>query len=111
MKKITVNASKFAKFKYFEYSRADKMVSKPVGASYEVGDVVVLNGVRDAPEELQLSVVLGCIDEVWEELRTDTDGMVSYKQCRHATVDDLTNSTIVATEKLRAEVLKYIPAS
>ena len=55
---------------------------------YQVGDVVRILR-RDVDESDCVGVVLGCIDAVCGELRTDAEGMVGFKNLRHATMRDL----------------------
>ena len=79
MKKIQVNAKNYALFEYEKYHN-DKgdVIKKPKKLTYDIGDVVYIK------KEKAIGVVLGCIGEETQELRTDMSGMVCYTQIRLA---------------------------
>ncbi len=79
-KTIQVNDKDYAKFEYTPFFKGDKACPE-YPTSYKLGDVVVIKE-KDENEEkdvLRVGVVLGCIDEECEELRTDMSGMVCYQ--------------------------------
>lgn len=78
---IKVNDKDYALFDYTPFFKEDEPCDD-YKTSYKPGDVVVIKE-KDENEEhtvLRVGVVLGCIDEVREELRTDMSGMVCYDQ-------------------------------
>ena len=99
MKKLKVNNKNYAIFKYPAYlDTSNKETEKSKNGIYEVGDVVVIR-------EETIGVVIGCIVEVQEELRTDMEGMVCFSDLRFATVEDF-DKDLRFQEKLKIEVLK-----
>ena len=75
------------KFEYPAFYDEYKEVPRPNYTKYEVGDVVVIK--EDDEDEACIGVVVGVIDNVHEDLRTDARGMVCFDQIRHATKADL----------------------
>ena len=66
-------------------------------SSFQVGDVVritVGKGYKDCYDTL--GVVLGQIDPNCRDLRTDAEGMRSFDELKHATVNDILTATAVA---------------
>lgn len=97
-KKITVNAKNYALFEYDQYlDRRDNVIPKPAKLTYDIGDVVYIKA------EKAIGVVLGCVSEDTEEVRTDMSGMVSFSQIRPATLKDF-NSKVHFIPKLLTEI-------
>jgi len=70
---LIVDIKNYAKFEYFPFiGRDNEPVPHPLRPKYKIGQVVYIK-----PENA-LGVVLGCIDEQTEELRTDMSGMVAF---------------------------------
>jgi hypothetical protein len=106
--KFQVEAKNYTRFSYSEYVKDDKVIEKPADTTYEVGDVVTLFNKCEDPATLTIGVVLGVIDDFRQEVRTDTDGMVCFSECRHTTLEDLLASNVRLTDKLRREIeIKY----
>lgn len=97
-KKITVNAKNYALFEYDQYlNRTNNPIPKPDKLTYDIGDVVYIKA------EKAIGVVLGCVSEDTQEVRTDMSGMVSFSQIRPATLKDF-NSKVHFIPKLLKEV-------
>lgn len=88
-----------AKWDYQEYFNGNKEIPRPNETKFDVGDVVVIN---DYEDDICIGVVLGVIDNVCGELRTDARGMVSFDQIRHATLDE------VKSHEDCSDILKYL---
>lgn len=71
-KPLVVNKYLYPLFDYAPYWKNDKAFWGKMKSTYKVGQVVYIK-----PEN-RIGVVLGIIDEVRGELRTDASGMVSY---------------------------------
>lgn len=69
---ITVNKLIYPLFDYPPYFKDGKAFTGKMKSTYKVGQVVYIK-----PEN-RIGVVLGIIDEVGGELRTDSSGMVGY---------------------------------
>jgi hypothetical protein len=96
--KITVNAKNYALFEYDQYhDRNVNSIPKPDKLTYDIGDVVYII------DEKAIGVVLGCVCEETQELRTDMSGMLCFDQIRPATLKDF-NSEVHFVDKLLKEV-------
>lgn len=71
---------------YHPYMNSFDEIPMPSRSKYHPGDVVVVHEPDDEP---CVGVVLGCIDNVSQELRTDARGMVCFDYIRPATKKDL----------------------
>lgn len=60
-------------------------IARPDVTAYEVGDVITCT----IPGNHAVGVVLGVIDNVSEELRTDIGGMIGFDSIRPATMEDV----------------------
>lgn len=82
MKKLKVNHKNYALFNYTPYlDRRDNEISRPTNLTYDLGDVVYIKN------ENTIGVVLGCIDEQGQEVRTDMDGMQWFGNLEPATME------------------------
>ena len=98
---IKVDAKIYAMFDYTPYYVCDKEVSeKPKDLSYDLGDVVYIK------TQNSIGVVLGCIDEVRETLRTDMDGMQCYSDIRPATMEDFKIKDVRFADRLLGELTR-----
>ena len=78
--KLKVNNKHYALFNYTPYfDRQCNEIQRPEKLTYDVGDVVYIK------EENAIGVVLGCVCESTEEVRTDMSGMVCFSQIEPAT--------------------------
>lgn len=83
MKKLKVDHKRYALFDYTEYmDRNGNAIQKPKKTQYEVGDVVYITSTN------AIGVVLGCVDNECQELRTDMDGMRGFSEIRLAKKSD-----------------------
>ena len=98
MDKLKVDASNYALFNYTPYTnRKSEAIAKPKKLTYDIGDVVYIK------EQNSIGVVLGCIDEDGQELRTDMDGMVSYDNIRPCKKEDFKIEGCFFTNQLHNE--------
>lgn len=80
MKRLKVNVNTYALFDYTPYLNGNwDEVPRPKKVTYDLGEVVYIK------HSNAIGVVLGCIDEQGEEVRTDMDGMVSFSDLEPAT--------------------------
>lgn len=70
---------------YNPFSNGLKEVPRPNETKYDVGDVVLI----DDEGDICVGVVLGCINNIQRELRTNARGMVCFDYIRHATMEDV----------------------
>jgi hypothetical protein len=98
---IKVKSDTYALFEYTPYFVCDKEVSeKPKDLTYDLGDVVYIKTTN------AIGVVLGCIDEVRENVRTDMDGMQGYCDIRPATMEDFKIKGVRFTDRLLGELTR-----
>ncbi len=99
MKNLNVNAMNYRRFEYITYSeQGEPLNQKPKNTEYELGDVVYII------EQNSIGVVLGNVDNVWEELRTDMDGMQGFEQVRPATMNDFELKDVHFSDALLKDV-------
>lgn len=75
-KPFRVSYKKYRLFVYDLYFKGNEVV-KAYPTTYKPGDVVYIKA------ENAVGVVLGCIDEECQDLRTDMSGMQCYSQIEH----------------------------
>ena len=77
---VRVDAKDYAKFEYTPFFKGN-VESPEYPTTYKIGDVVVISEKDENEEEdvKRIGVVLGCIDEQSQDLRTDMSGMVAYQ--------------------------------
>ena len=96
---LTVNPKNYALFEYDQYmDRNTNVIPKPDKLTYDIGDVVYII------EENAIGVVLGCVIEETEEVRTDMSGMVCFSQIRPATLKDFKQKGVHFIPKLLKEI-------
>ena len=100
LNKLKVNSDK--DYAYFEYTpfidpRSIK-VARPNNTPYDVKDVVYVKSTNS------IGVVLGCIDVISEELRTDVDGMQFFDNIEPATPAHFHFPNVSVETKLRIEL-------
>lgn len=80
MANLKVNHKHYALFIYTPYfDRQVREIARPAKLTYDLGDVVYLK------KENAIGVVLGCICESTEEVRTDMSGMQCFSDIEPAT--------------------------
>jgi len=82
MKKLFVIQSNYAVFEYSPFLDGCTECARPQETEYELGQVVYIKSTN------AIGVVLGCIDNKHEELRTDMDGMRCFSEIQPATLED-----------------------
>ncbi|HSG31857.1 MAG TPA: hypothetical protein VLB82_09960 [Thermodesulfobacteriota bacterium] len=97
--KHIVDINNYALFDYFPYLERGSECEKPKKLKYHVGQVVYLKHTN------AIGVVLGCIDSVGEELRTDMDGMVCFDDLRPVKKGDFKIKDVRFIERLKLEVV------
>jgi hypothetical protein len=96
---MKVNHLKYRLFDYSDYiDNRCNPIQRPSKLTYDLGDVVFIK------EEKAIGVVIGVIDEIGAELRTDMSGMVCYSQIRKARKSDLKRKNIRIHPDLLAEL-------
>lgn len=75
-------------WKYNPFFDGSKEVPRPNETKYDVGDVVLIDDDGDG-SDICVGVVLGGINNINQELRTDARGMVCFDNIRHATMEDV----------------------
>ena len=99
---IILNDKDYALFDYTPYLLRGSECEKPKKLKFQLGQVVYLQHTN------AIGVVIGCIDEVSEELRTDMDGMVSFDDLRPVKMFDFSLKDVRFQEKLKEEVAQAI---
>lgn len=98
---LKVKAEDYALFDYQPFFDCDKPIDKkPKGSKYDLGDVVYIKSTN------AIGVVLGCIDNVREDLRTDMDGMQCFCDIRPATMEDFKIKDVRFTDKLLGQLTR-----
>ena len=95
------NHKYYALFEYSEYLHRGQETTCDLPQSkrpYDLGDVVYIK------EENSIGVVLGCIDYVGEELRTDMDGMKCFSQIEMATKKHFKIEGVRVCKRLKGEL-------
>ena len=78
-------------------------VKAPSNPEYIVGQLVVIPSNEDG--KLEVAVVLGCIDvEGFEEIRTDSSGMVSIDTVKLFKLSDLEDDNVICRDVIRKEI-------
>lgn len=95
--KLIVNIDNYTPFEYLPFSKDGVATKRPKNTKYEVGQVVYIKHTNT------LGVVLGCIDNFREELRTDADGMQCFSDIRPATMEDFNIKGVNSLKRLKAE--------
>lgn len=98
---MKVDAKRYKLYDYHPYFVCDEPVNKkPKDSQYDVGDVVYIKPTNS------IGVVLGCIDNVREDLRTDADGMQCFCDIRPATMEDFKIKDVFFTNELLGELTR-----
>ncbi len=97
-KAFKVNAALFAYFDYPPFLVKNKEFYGTMYSQYKVGDVVYIK------DENAVGVVLGCIDEASQDLRTDMSGMQCYSNLEF--YNPSKHTTAEMTPSLREELSK-----
>ena len=105
-KTIQVNDKDYAKFEYEPFFKDWNTPCKDYTTSYKPGDVVVIHEKDENAENdvMVVGVVLGCICEKSEELRTDMSGMVDYGHLEP--YDPIKHKDVELFPDLRADLIK-----
>ncbi len=101
MTRIFVNPANYTNYKYDAFiDRNGNGIARPTREviPYEVGEVVYVISLNS------IGVVLGVIDAIGEELRTDVDGMQCFSNVRPATIEDFKLKDVRHSSKLYEEV-------
>lgn len=98
MTKLKVNHENYKRFEYPEFMKFGEIAHKPTKTQYEVGDVVYIK------KQNSIGVVLGCIDNDCEDLRTDMEGMQCFSEIRPATLQDFQKKNVVFLSILLEEL-------
>lgn len=99
MNKLKVNHKNYALFDYSPYlDNRDKSVPRPAKVTYDLGDVVYIKS------ENSIGVVLGCIHEDGEEVRTDMDGMQWFGNLEPATMEHFNLPDVRFCERLKEDL-------
>jgi len=99
---IILNDKDYALFDYTPYLLRGSECEKPKKLHFQLGQVVYLQHTN------AIGVVIGCIDEVGEELRTDMDGMVGFDDLRPVKMSDFSLEDVRFQAKLKDEVAQAI---
>ena len=99
MKHFNVDAKDYALFEYEAYfDKHFNPTTKPKKLTYNLGDVVYIK------TENAIGVVLGCINEVRGELRTDMSGIVDFSGIELATSEHFLKADVKIVDKLKNEL-------
>ena len=99
MKKLKVNHKNYALFNYTPYlDRRDNEIPRPENLTYDLGDVVYIKN------ENSIGVVLGCIDEQGQEVRTDMDGMQWFGNLEPATMEHFNIPDVCFKQTLKTDL-------
>jgi len=107
--KLIVNIKNYTPFKYSPYLERGIEAKAPENPKYVVGQVVAVKR-EDSKnkEDMELAVVLGCIDEEFDgELRLDLCGMTSIDNIRPAVVTDFGKSWVKSRDRIYKECQGY----
>lgn len=100
--KHIVDINNYALFDYFPYLERGSECEEPKELHFQLGQVVYLQHTN------AIGVVIGCIDEVSEDLRTDMDGMVCFDDLRPVKMSDFSLNDVRFQDKLKDEVAQAI---
>ena len=101
--KIIVDVKNYARHEYIHYMSRGEEVKAPSNPEYIVGQLVVIPSDEDG--KLEVAVVLGCIDvEGFEEIRTDSSGMVSIDTVKPFKLSDLEDDNVICRDVIRKEI-------
>jgi hypothetical protein len=100
MKKLKVRDKDYALFEYTPFlDRNCNAVPRPKKTKYDLGDVVYIK------TQNSIGVVLGCIDNESEDLRTDMDGMQCFSDIEPATLEHFKIKDVRFQERLLEDIL------
>jgi len=92
---IILNDKDYALFDYTPYLLRGSECAKPEKLHFQLGQVVYLQHTN------AIGVVIGCIDEISQDLRTDIDGMVCFDDLRPVKMSDFSLDDVRFQEKLK----------
>jgi len=99
MKHFKVNPNNYALFDYTPFlDRNCNPVPRPKNPKYDLGDVVYIK------TQNSIGVVIGCIDHVGEDLRTDVDGMQCFDDIEFATAKHFELKDVYFADALKEEI-------
>ena len=107
--KLIVDIKNYTPFKYSAYLERGTEAKAPENPTYVVGQVVAVKreGSRNK-EDMELAVVLGCIDEGCDgALRLDLCGMTAISDIRPAVVTDFGKSWVKYRDIIYKECQGY----
>ena len=96
-----MKVSNYLNYRLFDYSnyldRSSNEIPKPKNLKFDLGDIVYIKS------ENAVGVVIGCIDNEGEEVRTDMSGMVCFSDIKLATKKDFKRRNLRISPKLFSE--------